>query len=399
MAGHDRVIIAGAGPVGLVAAMRLADRGIPVLVMEASPDLPVDLRASTYHPPTLDILDQYGITQMLIDDGLIAPTWQFRDRESGERAVFDLGLIKDETAHPYRVQCEQHKMTRLIYKKIKDWDNVEIWFDAKVKKVGQDANSVWAVVERGSEEVTVKGRYLIGADGASSAVRTTLDVGFDGVTYPEWFVQATTPFEFRDYLPDLSLINYVTDSEEWFVLLRVIGKWRALFPSREGETQEEAIADESLQKRLNGIHKKAEPYEILHKTIYRIHQRVATTYNIGRAFLAGDAAHLNNPLGGMGMNGGIHDAVNICDKLTAVWRGEGDESLFDLYTRQRQPIAVENVQAQAERNRKLLNERDPKVRLANFRETQRTAEDPELARDFLLRSSMIEGLRRAETIV
>jgi len=118
MAGDDRVIIAGAGPVGLVAAMRLADRGIPVLVMEASPDLPIDLRASTYHPPTLDILDQYGITQMLIDDGLIAPTWQFRDRESGERAVFDLGLIKDETAHPYRVQCEQHKMTRLIYKKI-----------------------------------------------------------------------------------------------------------------------------------------------------------------------------------------------------------------------------------------------------------------------------------------
>ena len=199
-------------------------------------------------------------------------------------------------------------------------------------------------------------------------------------------------------MPNLSLINYVSDSDEWFVLLRVIGKWRALFPSREGETQEEAIADESIQKRLNGIHAKSEPYDLLHKTIYRIHQRVATTYNMGRIFLAGDAAHLNNPLGGMGMNGGIHDAVNLTDKLTAVWRGEGDESLFDRYTRQRQPIAVENVQAQAERNRKLLNERDPKVRLANFRETQQTASDKKKARDFLLRSSMIEGLRRAETI-
>lgn len=398
MAGEERVIIAGAGPVGLVAAMRLADRGIPVLVIEANPDLAIDLRASTYHPPTLDMLDEYGITQLLIDDGLIAPTWQFRDRETGERAVFDLSLIKDETAHPYRVQCEQHKMTRLIYKKIKDWDNVEVWFNSKVTNVGQDADQAWAVVDREGEEFTVKGRYLIGADGASSVVRITLNIGFDGVTYPEWFVQATTSFEFRDYLPDLSLINYVTDSDEWFVLLRVIGKWRALFPSREGETQEEAIADESLQQRLNGIHKKDEPYELIHKTIYRIHQRVATTYNMGRIFLAGDAAHLNNPLGGMGMNGGIHDAVSLVDKMTAVWRGEGDESLFDRYTRQRQPIAVENVQAQAERNRKLLNERDPKVRMANFRETQRTAEDPKLAREFLIRSSMIEGLRRSETI-
>jgi len=340
MAAEDRVIIAGAGPVGMVAAMRLADRGIPVLVIEANPDLAIDLRASTYHPPTLDMLDEYGITQLLIDDGLIAPTWQFRDRQTQEKAVFDLSLIKDETAHPYRVQCEQHKMTRLIYEKIKDWDTVDVWFNAKVTDVGQDADSAWAVVDREGEEVTVKGRYLISADGASSVVRITLDIGFGGVTYPEWFVQATTSFEFRDYLPDLSLINYVTDSDEWFVLLRVIGKWRALFPSREGETQEEAIADESLQKRLNGIHKKAEPYDLIHKTIYRIHQRVATTYNMGRIFLAGDAAHLNNPLGGMGMNGGIHDAVNLVDKLTQVWRGEGDESLFDRYTRQRQPIAV-----------------------------------------------------------
>ncbi len=398
MAAEDRVVIAGAGPVGLVAAMRLADRGIPVLVIEANPDLAIDLRASTHHPPTLDMLDEYGITDQMIADGLLAPTWQFRDRETGERAEFDLGLIKDETAHPYRLQCEQHKLTRLILEKIKNWENVEVWFNSRVEDVGQDADSAWAVVDRAGEKLTVRGRYLIGADGASSAVRIKLGIGFEGVTYPEWFVQGTTTFEFRDYMPNLSLINYVSDSDEWFVLLRVIGKWRALFPSREGETQEEAIADESIQKRLNGIHAKSEPYDLLHKTIYRIHQRVATTYNMGRIFLAGDAAHLNNPLGGMGMNGGIHDAVNLTDKLTAVWWGEGDESLFDRYTRQRQPIAVENVQAQAERNRKLLNERDPKVRLANFRETQQTASDKKKARDFLLRSSMIEGLRRAETI-
>jgi 3-(3-hydroxy-phenyl)propionate hydroxylase len=398
MATEDRVIVAGAGPVGMVAAMRLANEGIPVLVLEANGDLFDDLRASTFHPPTLDMLDGYDLTDKLIADGLVAPTWQFRDRQSEERAVFDLGLIKDHTNHPYRLQAEQHKLTRLILEKIKDWDNVEVWFNTRVHDVGQDADSAWVVAHRDGEEVTLKGRYLIGADGASSAVRIKLGLGFDGVTYPEWFVQATTPFEFRDYIEGLSLINYASDSTEWYVLLRVIGKWRCLFPSREGETQEEAIAPESLQRRLHGVYDKAGDFEIVHSTIYRIHQRVATTYNVGRILLAGDSAHLNNPLGGMGMNGGIHDAVNLTDKLVKVWKGEGDASLFDLYTRQRQPIAVEHVQAQAERNRRLMNERDPEVRLASFRETQRTAEDPDKAREFLLRTSMIESLRRSESI-
>lgn len=210
MTDQNRVVIAGAGPVGLVAAMRLADQGIPVIVLEANSELAIDLRASTFHPPTLDMLDEYGITEQLIANGLIAPTWQFRDRETGERAEFDLGLIKDETGHPYRVQCEQHKMTNMIYQKIKDWDNVEVWFDARVESVGQDANSAWVHARRDGEEIKVGGRYVIGADGASSMVRISQDIGFGGVTYPEWFVQATTTFEFRDYLPHLSLINYVT---------------------------------------------------------------------------------------------------------------------------------------------------------------------------------------------
>jgi len=398
MAKEDRVLIVGAGPVGMVAAMVLAEAGIPVLLCEANPDLAIDLRASTFHPPTLDMLDRFGITEQLIANGLRAPSWQFRDRESGERAEFDLTLIKDVTAHPYRVQCEQHKMTRMVLDKIKDWGNVEIWFDSRLQAFGQSEDGVWATVKRDGEDVTVHGRYLIGADGASSTVRQSLNLSFDGVTYPEWFVQATTAFEFRDHIPHLSLINYVSDSNEWFVLLRVVGHWRCLFPSREGETPEDAVAPDSLQRRLNGVFMRDQPYELTHRTIYRIHQRVVTTYNVGRIFLAGDSAHLNNPLGGMGMNGGIHDAFNLTEKIVKVWRREGSAALFDQYTRQRQPIAVENVQAQAERNRQLLNERDPAVRLRRFRDTQQTAEDPTKARAFLMRSSMIEGLRRSQQL-
>lgn len=398
MPDKKRVIVAGAGPVGLVAALRLASEGVPVVLLEAWDDLAIDLRASTFHPPTLDMLAEFGITQKLIDIGLVAPKWQFRDRETDERAEFDLGLLSDITEHPYRVQCEQHKLTRIIHGIVKDMDNVDIHFGTKLKFVSQTAESVTVTAERDGEDVVFEGAYLIGADGASSAVRIALDIGFEGITYPEMFVQASTPFPFHEHIPNMSLINYVSDSDEWFVLLKVPDLWRTLFPTREGEDEEYALSEEGLQKRLQGVLPRDEPYDIVHRTIYRIHQRVATTYRIGRICLAGDAAHLNNPLGGMGMNGGIHDAWNLTGKLLSIIRGEADEDVLDRYTRQRKPIALENVQAQAERNRQLLNERDPKVRLARFREIQDTATDPEKARPFLMRSSMFEGLRRAESL-
>lgn len=395
MAANERVLIAGAGPVGLVAAASLGKAGVPVLVMEAGDELAPDLRASTFHPPTLDMLDEFGVTEKLIEQGLIAPQWQFRDRQSGDRAEFDLSILSDVTNHPYRVQCEQHKLTRIIYPLLQEMDNVDVVFGTRVTGVSQTADEAVAITERNGEEVRYTGAYLIGADGASSVVRIDLGIGFEGITYPEDFVQASTTFEFREHIPNMSLINYISDAAEWYVLLRVPGLWRVLFPTRNGESEEEAISEEGLQRRLQGVVPRDEPYEIAHRTLYHVHQRVATTYNQGRIFLVGDAAHLNNPLGGMGMNGGIHDALNLTSKLLRVRDGE-DVALFDAYTRERQPIAVEYVQAQAERNRQLLRERDEAVRMAGFRDLQATAADPARARKFLLRSSMIDSLQKAE---
>ena len=175
------------------------------------------------------------------------------DRQSGQRAEFDLTLLSDVTNHPYRVQCEQHKLTRILYAQLKDMDNVEVIFGTRVTGVSQTADEVVAIAERDGEEVRYTGAYLIGADGASSAVRIDLDIGFEGVTYPELFIQASTPFEFREHIPNMSLINYISDADEWFVLLRVPDLWRALFPTREGESEEEAISEDGLQRRLNGV--------------------------------------------------------------------------------------------------------------------------------------------------
>ncbi len=129
-----------------------------------------------------------------------------------------------------------------------------------------------------------------------------------------------------------------------------------------------------------------------------VHQRVADKFRAGRAILAGDSAHVNSPIGAMGMNSGIHDAINLADKLIAVARGEADEAALDRYARQRRHVAVAHTQAQTMRNKKLLAEKDPAVRQRNHDELRRTAEDPVLARKFLLRTALFESLKEAEAI-
>jgi 3-(3-hydroxy-phenyl)propionate hydroxylase len=129
-----------------------------------------------------------------------------------------------------------------------------------------------------------------------------------------------------------------------------------------------------------------------------VHQRVAKRFRSGRAILAGDAAHVNSPIGAMGMNSGVHDAFNLADKLVAILRGEAADDVLDRYERQRRHVAVQHTQAQTIRNKRLLAEADPSVRKRNQDELRRTAEDPARARAFLLRASLIESLREAEAI-
>jgi 3-(3-hydroxy-phenyl)propionate hydroxylase len=388
-----RVIVAGAGPVGLCSAYMLSRAGIPVTVLEREDDLLEDLRASTWHPPTLDMMAQLGLADEIVREGLIARYTQHRDRKTGSIAEFDMELLRGETAHPYRVQYEQFKFTRLLRERLKAFSDCTLLFGAKVTGVEQTGDEVSVTVE---SKQTLTGDFLIGADGASSAVRRAIGVNFEGLTYPERFYVVATDFPFEQHLPRLSDVNYIADPEEWCVLLRVPGSWRCLFPTRVDETGESVVSDESTQARLQGVLKRQEPYTTLHRSIYAVHQRVAERYRAGRVFLAGDSAHINNPLGGMGMNGGLHDAVSLCEKLIAVHRGEEDE--LDRYERQRRPVAIQFINASTARNRELMNERDPQARQRRQEELCRQAADPVAAKQFLLKSSMIDALRAAARI-
>lgn len=394
---EKRVLIAGAGPVGLVAAVSLLEVGIPVTVLEASADLAVDLRASTFHPPTLDFLDKIGLADGLIERGIKCPLWQFRDRKEGEVATLDLGLLASETDHPYRLQAEQWKLTEAARARLEAEPDARLLTEMTVEEISQDADSVMVVARhKDGETESFRAAYLIGADGARSTVRKFTGVAFPGLTIPEIFLSLSTPFRYDLAIEGLADICYISDPEEWLVLLRTPTLWRVLFPTDPNLSDEDILDPARIEARMQALLPGA-PYEIAHKTAYRVHERVADAYVHGRIFLAGDAAHLNNPLGGMGMNGGIHDAVNLADKLAQVWRG-ADPALMGRYERQRRKVAIETVQAQALRNRAVLNEKDSAKRRAYHDDLRATVADPKKHFAYVMRSSMIQSLRDLETV-
>src|SRR5262249_40061873 len=160
----------------------------------------------------------------------------------------------------------------------------------------------------------------------------------------------------------------------------------------------EALSPERVEQRLQKFFPKPGRYEIAYVNIYPVSQRVAASFRRGRILLAGDAAHVNNPIGGMGMNGGIHDALNFAEKLARVMHGEAEQEELDLYSRQRRHAAVQYVQAQTIANKRLMEERDPAVRAANFDELRRTADDPQAARRYMRRAALLDSLQTANAV-
>ena len=394
MSTSDRVFIAGAGPVGLVAAANLVRHGVPVTVFEAGPDLSTESRASTFHPPTLDMLSDLEVVKPLVAQGLIAPKFQYRNRRDGLIAQFDFDDIADITRHPYRLQCEQSKLTRIICDKLSSEPNFDMVFSSPVRDVTQTADSVTVTVEHRGKSYTQSYRWLIGADGARSDVRRSLGVDFEGFTWPERYLVVSTPFDFFSVIPDLVSVSYTIDPVRWYFLLQIPCLWRVMFRVSAEESDELALSPEFVRKLMAQLVPGIDRYEIAHTTLYRVHQRVAKTFRSGRAFLIGDAAHVNNPLGGMGMNGGIHDAINLTERLIGVWRGTKPEAELDRFDLQRRLVTKEHVQRQSIQNKKNLEAADNDF----SKWLRRTVGDPALIRDYLLGVSMISSLRRAEQL-
>jgi 3-(3-hydroxy-phenyl)propionate hydroxylase len=400
----ERIVIIGAGPVGLCLALALAQQDISVTAIEALGEnnfLEQVPRAGTNHPATLEMYDRIGLYAKLEPRGIVAPVFHYWDRaENTMIAAFDHVHLKDDTRFPYVLQCERIKVVEEALKLAKAHPLIDLRLNSTFTAFTQDASGVTATFTNPAGETeTVAGAYLVSAEGARSIARKELGIEFEGFTYSDLVLNIEVAYDFRRH--GYAERNYISDPKEWSNLFHWKGppdRWRVHFPVEPGVDEAAVMNPDALQARLQGFLPTGKPFDIVGSNLYIVHQRVAKKFRAGRAILAGDAAHVNSPIGAMGMNSGVHDAFNLADKLVAILRGEADEDVLDRYERQRRHVAIQHTQAQTMRNKRLLAETDPVVRKKNQEELRRTAEDPVRARAFLLRASLIESLREAEAI-
>ena len=398
---EDRVLIAGGGPVGYTVALILAQRGIPFVLLEAGDHVFDEPRAGTIHPPTLELYDSIGATDEMIRRGFTVSNYKYWDRTEGLVAEFDLSKLADETRFPFRLMLEQHKVCYVLQEMLEEYGNHEIRMRHRVVSVTQDADGVTATVETPTGTETMRARWIIGCDGGRSQVRKSMDVEFEGFTYDERFLILSTPYDFGEL--GYAYTNYIADPEAWRALFKVpgadgTGMWRVVSPVDPTLPEEVLFAEDAVQARLQDFHPIEGDYEVVHRNVYNVHQRVASSYRDGRMLLAGDAAHINNPLGGMGMNFGVHDAFNLVDALSKVWFDGAEHELLDRYDRQRRTVAQEYLQKQTIENKRNIEEKDPARREAFYQELRDTLADPDRLRTYLRRITMIEGFERAASI-
>lgn len=396
---ETEVLVAGLGPVGATAALALAQAGITVAAVEPLAAGATDLRASTFHAPTLEILHRLGAAGTLFGQGLKAPVYQYRDRQSGEVFAFDLGEIADRTPFPYRIQCEQHRVTADIVGQLRQQASATVLHGQRVLFVEQDAQGVTAYVESANAVERWQARYLVAADGASSVVRKVLGLQFPGFTYDEKFLCLSTEFPLETAFEGLSLVNYVSDPDEWMVLLKVPGLWRVLVPAAEHLADEVLLSDAHKDGVFGRMLGRDAQVQTQHRTIYRVHQRVCERFHVGRVLLVGDAVHLNSPMGGFGMNSGIHDAVNAADKLVQVLRqGADPAAALPLYERQRRTVTQDFVQAQTIENTRLMRQGWAGARAERRQAMAALQNDAAARRAYLLKQAMFTSLEQAAAI-
>ncbi len=399
---ENRVIVVGGGPVGLITALDLAQRNVPVLVLEGETKPIQDPRGAAFHPPTLEVLERLGVLDDLMAIGLRIPVWQIRNRDGSIVAEFDLGVLKNNTSYPYRFHLGQQKVVPVLLRALARQANAEVRFGSRVTNFEEKKDGVVVnVVDQDGTTTTETGRWLIGADGARSVVRKISGIEFEGFTWPERFVVTNLANDLSQY--GFVNTNYVTDPDRWAVVLRLENEggqpnWRVTYPTDPEMDDEQVLEPGNIQERLADVISGATDFQVRYAGIYRVHQRVAKQFRQGRIMLVGDAAHINNPLGGFGLNSGVQDAANLAEKLADIWHGRGKEALLDKFDRQRRTSNIEFVQKASIRNKKMVEERDPEVKRAAQVELGAIARDPERSLKYLMESSMINSVRAAALI-
>lgn len=386
---HTDVTVVGGGPVGSVTALGLAEAGLTVRLLEKRPLLGSQERATTFHPPTLEMLEPLGLTAPLVEQGLVCREYQYRDAELGRVAALSYDVLHGLTPYPFRLQVEQSALTRLARERLSAHPRIDLRLGVEVEDVDIADQSATVRTTTGEEHTS---GWLVGADGSHSLVRERSGIGFSGRTYPERYLVVSTSLPLHEIFDDISMVNYVAGSPTWHVLLRNPAGWRMLFPLGPEDAQVDAKHPQEALEHMRTLHPPAVLEDIQHVTVYEVHRKVADTLRSGRVALVGDAAHVNNPLGGMGMNSGLHDGLLLVEPLTrAVRDGSADDAL-DAWAHRRREVALNYVGKDTDDNWSRVRESSPAQR-AQVRDRWRTLEhDADARRAYLRRASMLDSL-------
>ncbi len=335
------VLIAGAGPVGLTAALALHRAGIPVRVFERRPALTAASRASTFHPSTLGVLDRLGIAHALLPLGRRVEALAWLTAGHGADAVMETALLARRTAFPFRLHAEQSLLTPLLLAALPEG---AVRFGAAVTGVERDEAGITLTTEDGARH---RGAWAIAADGAHSTLRAAAGVPVDTAPYGHRVLRLMTTLPLEAHVPGLGRagIAYVYDGEASVSLLAMPGLWRIIIRVPAEVTDEAAVAPAFhapiLRRFLPTL---PDPLPLASADVYGVARGIAQRMRAGRLLVIGDAAHVTNTRGGMNMNAGIHDAATLAAAMRS-----GDESHLDAWEAARLRVTQEVLLARTDR--------------------------------------------------
>ena len=359
MSESSEVIIVGAGPVGLLTALGLARQGVEVTVLDSEPEVVRSPRAAVYFHTTISILKKLGLADEAHAIGLSSTEFAMHWLETGEVMRSDMrDALEPGQEFDHNLHFGQHILAELVIAHLDRLPNARVLWNHAVKALAQDERGVRLAADTDEGEVRFSAHWIIGADGARSTVRQLAGLPFEGMTWPDRFVATNIDYPFLDF--GFGYANMVVDPDNWAVIGR-LGRenlWRLTYGEDAGLDEQSIL--ERLPERFAAIlPDPSVPYRIDNFSPYRVHQRCAPSFRVGRVLLAGDAAHACNPCGGLGLTGGVIDADALSDTLGAVIGGRAGESVLDFYAAERRRVFLEVTSPMSANFKRLLSEKDP----------------------------------------
>jgi 2-polyprenyl-6-methoxyphenol hydroxylase-like FAD-dependent oxidoreductase len=376
------VIISGAGPVGLVAALGLARAGVKVTLVDAASTINNSPRAAIYYPTTLDVLERYGLLEDALEAGYKSTEYHFRAPAKDTLIKLDFSVLEGAVRYPYNLHLGQDVLAHLVLRHLLRYPHAEVRWNTNLVGFEQDQCGVTVKVETADGPKELRADWLIGSDGARSTVRRLLDLPFEGHTWPDRFVATNVRFDFEKY--GFAPINMVSDPVNWAVIAR-LGKenlWRCTFGEDPELPEDEVLR--RIPERYAAILPGADRYEIVAASPYRVHERCVPKLRVGRVLLAGDAAHVCNPCGGMGLTTGIIDAVEVSDALNAVISKQTDDTILDYYSAERRRVFLECTTPTASNIKRILSEKDPQKHLEDEEAYRLASNNVEIGRKAMM---------------